>query len=356
MTKIQEGEAVASDTPDTLMRAEAAEAGAAVARFLAVNHTVLDQIGQRLRQAPPEVVVTVARGSSDHAASFAKYLIETRVGIVTASAALSVSSVYPKPSFTPRAQQNRLCLAISQSGRSPDLLESVAAQKAAGAFVVAIVNATGSPLADLADATLALEAGPELSVAATKSFIGSLAAIAALVGHWTEDRELLDAVERLPNLLPAAFAKDWGAALPILNDASNLFVLGRGYSFAVAQEAALKLKETCGLHAEAYSSAEVKHGPMAIIGDGFPILAMAGSDGAGDDVRDTAALFADRGARVALADASARAGILPADDDHPVIEPILMIQSFYALAEKLSRARGFDPDRPPFLNKVTKTK
>lgn len=338
---------------DSLMHAEAAEAGQAVARFLAANGDALPRIGARLRAQPPEVVVTCARGSSDHAATYGKYLIETLTGVVTSSAALSVSSLYDAAPARTEPGSNRLCIAISQSGRSPDLLAAVEAQREAGAFVVALVNDAESPLAQSADELLALSAGPEKSVAATKSFIASLAGLAALVAAWTEDEALARAIAQLPEQLPQAFALDWSPAIPPLLDATSLFVIGRGYGFGIAQEAALKLKETCGLHAECFSSAEVKHGPMALIGEGFPILAFAGSDAAGDDVRETAALFASRGARVAMADTLG--GELPALTAHAAIEPILMIASFYRMAAHLSVARGFDPDTPPYLAKVTRT-
>lgn len=344
------------DAADTLMHAEAAEAGAAVARFLAANAATLDRIGTRLRAQPPEVVVTVARGSSDHAATYGKYLIETLTGVVTASAALSVSSVYAAEPAQTEPGSNRLCIAISQSGKSPDLLATVEAQKRAGAFVVALVNVEDSPLAAIADEMLALSAGHERSVAATKSYIASLTGLAALTAAWTQDEALTAAIAQLPEQLPRAFALDWTAGVPPLLDATNLFVIGRGYGFGVAQEAALKLKETCGLHAECFSSAEVKHGPMAIVGEDFPILAFAGSGAAGDDVRETAALFASRGAAVVLADTAASAQSLPAITAHEAIEPILMIASFYRMTAFLSVARGFDPDKPPFLAKVTSTK
>ena len=344
------------DAADTLMHAEAAESGAAVARFLAANRETLDRIGARLRANPPEVVVTVARGSSDHAATYGKYLIETLTGVVTASAALSVSSVYAATPAHTEPGSNRLCIAISQSGKSPDLLATVEAQKAAGAFVVALVNEAESPLAHIADEVLALSAGPERSVAATKSYIASLAGLAALTAAWTQDETLTEAIAQLPEQLPAAFALDWTGGIAPLLDATSLFVIGRGYGFGIAQEAALKLKETCGLHAECFSSAEVKHGPMAIVRQGFPILAFAGSGAAGDDVRETAALFASRGASVVLADTDGGANTLPALATHEAIEPILMIASFYRMAAFLSVARGFDPDKPPFLAKVTRTK
>jgi glucosamine--fructose-6-phosphate aminotransferase (isomerizing) len=347
---------IAPDAPakrpeQTLMYAEAQEAGQAAQRFLAANWPTLVRLGERLRATPPSAVITCARGSSDHAATFGKYLIETLVGIPTASAALSVTSVFAAPV----AAGNMVCIAISQSGRSPDLLRTVEAYKAAGAFVIALVNDDFSPLAALADEILPLCAGPEYSVAATKSYIASLVGLAALVAHWTQDAPLLDALTRLPEDLANAFARDWSAALPMLSSATNLFVVGRGYSFAVAQEAALKLKETSGLHAEAFSSAEVRHGPMAIVQKGFPILAFATSDLAGDDVRALAQEFAGREAAVALADATDPASRLPTARAHPVVEPILMIQSFYRLANMVSLARGFDPDTPPYLNKVTQT-
>ncbi|WP_277978751.1 SIS domain-containing protein [Sphingomonas phyllosphaerae] len=342
----------AKDATATLMHAEAAEAGAAVARLLEANRATLAALGERLRAAPPAVVVTCARGSSDHAATYGKYLIETFVGVPVASAAPSVASVYAADV----ASSGALCIAISQSGRSPDLLASVAAQKAAGAHVVALVNDTTSPLAEAADTLVPLMAGPERSVAATKSYIAALAALALLTAEWSQDAALTKALDRLPERLGAAWALDWSGVVALLRDASNLFVIGRGLGFGVAQEAALKLKETCALHAEAFSSAEVRHGPMAIVNAGFPLIAFATSDQAGDGVREAAAEFARRDARVALADAAQDgAGSPAALRDHPALEPVLMIQSFYRMANALSVARGLDPDSPRHLSKVTKT-
>lgn len=335
----------------TLMFAEAAEAADAVVRFLAANDGALARIAARLRGAPPPVVVTCARGSSDHAATFGKYLIETLVGVPVSSAAPSTASLFAAP----LRAGGVLCLAISQSGRSPDLLRAVEAQKRAGAFVVALVNDAASPLAALADEPLPLHAGPERSVAATKSYIASLAGLAALTARWADDAVLMEAVAALPERLRAAWARDWSGEVSALADAASLFVIGRGYGLAVAQEAALKLKETCALHAEAFSSAEVRHGPMAIVREGFPVIALATSDAAGDDVRAVAAEFAGRGAHVALCDAAGGGGTLATARDHPAVEPILMIQSFYRLANALSIARGLDPDAPPHLAKVTRT-
>ncbi|WP_029911322.1 SIS domain-containing protein [Caulobacter sp. UNC358MFTsu5.1] len=336
----------------TRMFLEAGQASQAVAAQLAANAARAAKIGERLRAQPPRAVVTCARGSSDHAATFAKYLVETRTGVLTSSAALSVSSVYA-------AQQDLgdvLYLAISQSGKSPDLLAAVQAAKAAGAFVIALVNDTASPLAALADEVLPLHAGPELSVAATKSYITALSAIAQLVAAWTGDEDLTAALSTLPALLAEAWTLDWTPAVERLKLARNLYVLGRGVGFGVAQEAALKFKETCGLHAEAFSAAEVLHGPMALVKEGFPVLVFAQNDESRDSVDAMAKGVAERGADVLLAGAGETgAGVLPALAAHPVIEPILMIQSFYRMANALSVARGYDPDSPPHLNKVTET-
>jgi glucosamine--fructose-6-phosphate aminotransferase (isomerizing) len=342
------------DRSVTLMAAEAAGAAEAVRALLDANGAALEALARDLRADPPSVVVTCARGSSDHAATYLKYLIETRIGLPVASAAPSVSSVYDAPVLPGRV----LVIAISQSGRSPDLLATVAAYKQSGARVVVLVNDETSPLAATADHLLPLRAGPELSVAATKSYIASLAGAAALVAHWAGDDELIAALGTLPGALARAHDLAPFGLVERLGDANNLFVIGRGYGFAVAQETALKLKETCGLHAEAYSAAEVRHGPMAIVGAGFPILAYAGSDASGESVREAAAEFAERGAQVALLDALAsHDGVTLVElAGHPALEPLLMIQAFYPEANALSLARGLNPDNPAHLRKVTQTR
>ena len=334
------------------MWSEAGQAADVVRAQLDGDAAAVARIAQRLIAHPPRAVVTCARGSSDHAATYAKYLIETRLGVLTASAAPSTSSVYAAPTLL----EGALYLAISQSGKSPDLLASVEAAKTAGAFTLALVNDADSPLAAMADEVLPLCAGPELSVAATKSYIADLAAVAQLVAAWSQDVALSAALEGLPLALSQAWALDWSAAVPRLRDAKNLFVLGRGVGFGVAQEAALKFKETCGLHAEAFSAAEVLHGPMALVKPGFPVLIFAQNDETRSSVEAMAASLTARGAEVLLAAPGADGpGDLPAIAYHPALEPILMIQSFYRMANALSVARGYDPDKPPHLNKVTET-
>lgn len=336
----------------TRMFQEAGQAATVAAVQLTANRDKILALAARLRANPPRVVVTCARGSSDHAATFARYLIETKAGVLTSSAGLSVSSVYDaSPNL-----EGALYLAISQSGKSPDLLAAVRAAKAAGAYAVALVNVVDSPLAALADEVIPLHAGPELSVAATKSYIAALVAVTQLIAAWTEDAELTTALEGLPAMLARAWDLDWSPAVERLTPARNLYVLGRGVGFGVALEAALKFKETCGLHAEAFSAAEVLHGPMALVKDGFPVLVFAQNDESRASVDAMAAGLRARGAEVLIAGGdSAAPGVLPTLSSHPVLEPILMIQSFYRMANALSVARGYDPDSPPHLNKVTET-
>lgn len=337
----------------TWMFTEAAEAATAVARQFAANAPVVAALAERLRAQPPRFIVTCARGSSDHAATYGKYLFETTLGLITASASPSVGSVY---AIQPKLD-GALFVAISQSGKSPDLLRNAEIAKAAGAHVVALVNVADSPLAKLADTVLPLHAGPENSVAATKSYLCSLAALLQLTAHWSGDAKLLAAVDALPDAMRAAWQEDWSELVSGLRLAKHLFVLGRGLGLGAAQEAALKFKETCGLHAEGFSSAEVKHGPMAIIGADFPILAFAQDDDTGAGTSAVAEEFRKRGAPVWLAQSGARGpGILPLPTSpHPAVTPILTVQAFYAVANALSLARGFDPDVPPHLNKVTET-
>ncbi|KRB44447.1 SIS domain-containing protein [Phenylobacterium sp. Root700] len=330
---------------------EAAEAPAVVARLLTANRSAAQALGAELRANPPRAVVTCARGSSDHAATYAKYLIETGTGVITSSAALSVSSVYA----TEPKLEGVLYLAISQSGKSPDLLAAVEAAKQAGALVVALVNDENSPLAALADRVLPLHAGPEISVAATKSYIAALAAIAQLVAAWTEDAALTQALDELPRVLSQAWALDWSPASDRLKAAHNLYVLGRGVGFGIAQEAALKFKETCGLHAEAFSAAEVLHGPMALVQEGFPVLIFAQDDQSAAGVVALARSLATRGADIMLAGGGEGFDALPTVSTNPNLEPIARIQSFYRMANALSILRGHDPDKPPHLNKVTET-
>lgn len=347
----------------TRMFQEAASSSEAVRAQLEHDAAAIASIGAEVRRLAPRTVITCARGSSDHAATYAKYLIETRTGVLTASAAPSVSSLYGV------SQDLRGCLfiALSQSGRSPDLLASVAAAKAAGAKILALCNSPDAPLIAAADWVIELRAGVETSVAATKSYLATLAALVRLVAAWTQDAALESALDTLPSLLDQSWALDWSGALPSLQSAAHLYVVGRGLGLGAAQETALKCKETCGLHAEAFSSAELRHGPYALLGPGFPALLFAQADATqaglqalGSDLarRGVPVLMAgarDAGAEEAVGPGGARIMTLPTVPAIAEIAPILLVQSAYRLIATLAVRRGFDPDHPAHLRKVTET-
>jgi glucosamine--fructose-6-phosphate aminotransferase (isomerizing) len=341
----------------SLMFSEAEEAATIAARQIAANRDRVNEIAARLRALDAPFAATLARGSSDHAASFAKTLFETRLRVPVVSHPPSIASLYHATS--PRLAGVPM-LAISQSGRSPDLIAAAREAQAVGAVVIALVNDEQSPLAQLADYVLPLHAGPERSVAATKSFIASLVAIAQLTAAWSGDEVLGAAIEEIGPAIGRSFGLDWGDALPLLIETRTMLVLGRGLTLPIAGEAALKFKETSALHAEAFSIAEVAHGPMTLIEQGDPVFVFAPEDAAREGTADRIRAFAERGARViAAGDAADTEGAevrLPiVRHAHPVVGAIGQIASFYKLAEALARARGRDPDRPPYLAKVTQT-
>ena len=339
------------------MRAEALEAPDTVARLLAADQAVVQAVARDLHAAPPQALLTVARGSSDHAAAYMAYLVMARLGRLVTSLPMSLVTLQPA-----RLRCDGLVsLAFSQSGQSPDLVAPVRYFREGGARTVAFVNDASSPLAAASEWVLPLHAGVEASVAATKSYIAQLVCGARLVAQWQAeegDTTLRDALASLPDALQAAARCDWQAAVPALVGAERLYVISRGTGLAVAQEAALKFKETCGIQAEAFSGAELRHGPMALVEAGYPLLILAPSGPAQAGLLSLAADMRQRGARVLLA---APAGTphaeLPlAATGHEDLDPIAVVQSFYPMVEALSRARGLNPDAPPHLAKVTRTR
>jgi glutamine---fructose-6-phosphate transaminase (isomerizing) len=320
------------------MASESRAAAAQVAELLRHDEHLYQALGSSLREQPPTVAVTIARGSSDHAAQYLGYLVMSRLGTVVASLPMSLVTLYGSP----LRSQGVLGVALSQSGQSPDLVAPMQYLRDGGARTVALVNDVQSPLAQAAEFVLPLHAGPELSVAATKSFIAQLVVAARLVAHWHRGPALHEALARLPADLQAAAAADWSPALEPLRNMDRLFVIGRGPGLAVAHEMALKLKETCGISAEAFSGAEVEHGPMALVQPG--LLALSHK-------------LRERGARVLLAapPGTPHADLPLVSTADEMLDPIAAVQSFYPMVEALARLRGQDPDAPRHLNKVTLT-
>ena len=335
------------------MAREVAEIPQASKRFLTESQIALRETAAAMRALDPGLIVTVARGSSDHAATYLKYAVELLAGVPVASVGPSVASVYGRPLRLGGA----VCVGISQSGRSPDIVEMMRAAGVGGALSVAITNFADSPMALASAHCLPLLAGVEQSVAATKTFVTSVLAGLALVAEWQEDDALRAAVAGLPEAFEAALALDWSALAARLTRAQSAYVLGRGPAFAIANESALKLKETCGLHAEAYSAAEVLHGPSAIVQAGFPVLALAVGDAAEAGVVQTAERLAAQGADVFITGSQAAGAVtLPMVAGlHPLVAPLVLTVAFCNFVEALARRRGFDPDTPPHLRKVTET-
>lgn len=336
----------------TMMKKEAAEAADVVQAQLDSNRAVIQRIGTRLRDVSPRTIITCARGSSDHAATYGKYLLENLTGVFTASAAPSIHSVYERN----MKFGDTVSLFISQSGASPDLLAVADGARRGGSYVIALLNVEDSPLASIAHEVVPLRAGHEASVAATKSFIASLSALVHLASEWSHNEELSSAHLDAPQMLRDAWESDWSAALEPIANCRSLFVLARGIGLGVAQESALKFKEVCGLHAEAFSAAEVLHGPIAIADDNFPILVYAQSDKTLPGVEALLRTLASRGTTLVTAGITNESAInLPTPSSHPVIEPMLRVQSFYRMANDLSMELGLNPDTPPYLNKITAT-
>lgn len=335
------------------MLEEALSAGECVSRQLSQDVDRYAELGRKLRSTNFNTALTLARGSSDHAANYCAYLIMARLGRIVASLPMSLLTLYKSPLVT----RDTLTIAISQSGQSPDVVEPTRYFRDGGATTVALVNDIDSPLAQAAEWAMPLHAGKEHSVAATKSFITSLVAGARLVAHWQNDPELKAGLDALPEALAAGAEADWSPAIEVLAPARNIMVVGRGISFPIALESALKFKETSSLQAEAFSGAEIKHGPMALIEEGYPLLIFATRGPTQAGLVQLAAEMRGRGAHVLLAapaDVAERDLTLPVAAT-PDLDPIVAVQAFYVMAAKLAEARGMDPDRPRHLSKVTKT-
>jgi glucosamine--fructose-6-phosphate aminotransferase (isomerizing) len=334
------------------MEAEARETPVVAARIVAQQSELLKGLGSRLRQMSPRYVLAAGRGSSDAAALLAKYLFEMRLGLPTVSVAPSVHSIYGAKLRLEKA----LLLAISQSGRSPDLVDFCRSAAGPDVLRVGLVNDAGSPLASAVDVLVPLEAGPERSVAATKTCIAAMTMVLGLVAHWRRDGDLIAAFERSPDVLADALAQDWSAAGTFLDGDGPVYAVGRGPGLAIAAEAALKLKETNGLHAEAVSAAEIRHGPLALAGPDLRVIVFAQRDAALDGLLQTAADLAQKGSRVMLISAAGSSATPVKPDTEATLELLAMLLRFYLFASDGAVRRGRSPDHPPLLTKVTETR
>jgi glutamine---fructose-6-phosphate transaminase (isomerizing) len=336
-----------------LMETELNEAPDVVARQSKLLAGPLGELVAHLRRVPPKVIVTCARGSSAYAANFGKYLFERHLGVPVAAVAPSIITIYRRD----LRLRGQFFLTISQSGHSDDLVEAASSARDNGALTTAIVNDTNSPLASACEIVLPMAAGQELSVAATKTFVASVAILLSLAGTWASERPLRDALDRLPNRLAEAARLDWSNAIDVLSAARNLAIIGRGPTLAIAQEASLKLKEVCNIQAEAFSGAEFQHGPIALVSEGYPVLIFMPTDEAASILAEMAADVSRKSNSVFVTGISAgTAGLLPVlPPDHPETDALCLIQSFYRLAIRSAERRGVNVDQPRHLQKITRT-
>jgi glucosamine--fructose-6-phosphate aminotransferase (isomerizing) len=325
------------------MLLEAREAPDKVAEFLTADQAAYENLGKRLRELQPAVVATIARGSSDHAANYAAYLMPLCTGTIAASLPPSTVTILRAP----LKLKNQFVLAISQSGSSPDIIGTVERARESGALTAAIVNEVDSKLARTVEILLPQRAGKEVSVAATKTVLCTLTAIARVVASWSQDMKLAQGLIELPNVLREAVKKGLAFDDQRLRGVSHVYVLSRGYGLSAALEIALKLKEVCGLHAEALSSAEVRHGPREIVDQDFLVIGLALPGSGAEDVVAAASELKVQGARVVLiapaGTPGADAELPPMSDDR--LSPIVCLQLLYPWLARCSKALGRNPDQ-----------
>ena len=333
------------------MRRDIDAAPAVCAEMLRALGDRLPALAAAIRSAAPGFAIVCGRGSSGHAGTFLRYLLGLRGGLIAAEASPSILTVHGAAP----AMAGALFVLLSQSGRSPDLVATAAAARAAGATTLAIVNDPASPAAEACAHVLPILAGPERAVAATKTVINTLATGAALVAELAADRGLRDAVSVLPARLEAALQLAWDGWSDALVEAPTAYVLARGPALAIAQELALKLGECIGLPALAYSTAEFRHGPRAALAPGMPVLVLRSPDASADDTDALVAEMRGAGNTVFVAGATGDMSLpVPATAD-PLIDPIALLVPAYGAIERAARRRGRDPDAPPGLSKVTRT-
>ena len=314
------------------------------------------EIAESVRAVRPDRLhgtVLVARGSSDHAAIYGRYLLEPATGRPVALAAPSLSTLYDAPVD----YSGFLAVAVSQSGRTTEIATMLERMAAAGARTLAITNELDSPLAATADATVELRAGTEQAVPATKTFTAQALAFAILAEALGPVPYGEDDWAGLPAALETVLADPQPAAdvAAAIGDASGLIAVARGYCYPMALEAALKLKETAELLAEGYSSADLRHGPTAVVSAGFPVLAMSTSGPAASDLADLLATLRERGAAVhEIADRPDAELPIPAGLAEPLAAIVAVVRA-QQVALELARSRGLEPDTPRGLSKVTPT-
>jgi len=341
----------------THLERELREQPEALSRLLERRHDQAERIASLFRRADVNYILIASRGSSSNAARYAQYLLGRAHRVPVSFATPSLFTLYAQP---PRLD-GALVVGISQSGESPDVVEVLAEARRQGRPTVALTNRPASPLGAVADEVLALEAGEELAVAATKTYVNSLGAVALLFSTATGDGRALEELRRMPEMIAAQLDRSW-ADVEALGELTGGTVVSRGINYCTAFEIALKIRELSGLLVEAYSAADLLHGPVAAIGSGWPVFAVAPTGPALAELRQAIGEIERRGARiVAVSDdpeLCARAAVaLPLVPGIPEwLSPLVAVVPGQLAALRLARLRGVDLDHPLGLQKVTLTR
>jgi len=344
----------------TYLERELREQPEALARLLDRQHGYAEQIGELFRAADVQYILIASRGSSSNAARYAQYLLGRASRVPVAFATPSLFTLYNQP---PRLD-GALVIGISQSGKSPDVVSVVEEARRQGRPTVAITNSPASPLGLAADGVLKLEAGDEHAVAATKTYVNSLGAVALIFAASTGDARALAELRTVPEKLAAQLDRSWGdaQAVDVLRNIEGGTVIARGINYCTSFEVALKVRELSGLLFESYSAADLMHGPVAAVAPGWPVVAVAPSGPALAELRTAVEAVAARGARmIAITDDASVAAtaevtlpLLPGVPEW--LSPLVAVVPGQVMAMRLAVLRGVDLDNPLGLQKVTLTR
>jgi glucosamine--fructose-6-phosphate aminotransferase (isomerizing) len=332
---------------DSAITREIAEIPAVLRHSSELQFDASNKVVRALKGERPRLIATIGRGSSDHAATFLRYAFEIALGIPSCSISPSISSIYERQLDLKGA----LCLAVSQSGCSPDIVRSAAMARKGGALVAAVVNDMSSPLADGADVVIPIGAGEERAVAATKSFMGAAGAGLRLLAALSGDANLRWALSALPEVLEET-ERNHTIDLSHIVKARTAFVIGRGPALGIAQEAALKLKEIVQFPAEAYSSAEVRHGPWQLGQTDCALIAWKTDSICADSQASAVEAYQALGRPVLNLQ---RIGSRTCDGLGDLTAPLIPLPGFYRALVAAATQLGLDPDRPKLLRKITET-
>lgn len=344
----------------SLLLNEILEQPAALQRLIDAESSNIQKVAAVIRKRAPRFVLLAARGSSDNAARYGQYLFGAHNRLPVALATPSLFTLYQ----TPPRLADALVLAVSQSGQSPDICAVVEEGRRQGALTVAVTNDPASPLASLAEHGIDLQAGPEHSIAATKTYTTSLLALALLSTALSEDPEQQHALQDLPGVVHETLqqAEAILSAAQAYRQVEACVVLGRGYNYATAFEIALKLKELTYILAEPYSTADFKHGPVALVQDGFLVLAVVPDGKPANELTDFLGELKQRGSRLVVVSPGLKTLALgstsiPLPKGIPEwLSPLVAVTPGQLFAFGLAQAKGLDPDEPRGLHKVTLTR